>query len=230
MISRVADHCFWFGRYLERAESTARVLHVTNNLVLDAELPAQQCWLPVVIVSGERAHFFAKYGEEAASDGELVQEYMTWAEDNLTCIQFSITAARDNARSIREVLSLEAWQTVNELYLWIHGPEARAVYARSRYDFYRRVRESIQLILGLLRSTMLHDTPLDFIWLGVMLERVGQTARVLDVHHHTFTNLPSRNPIVETALWLSLLRACSGFEPFMKRHQAGSPAARWLRS
>jgi uncharacterized alpha-E superfamily protein len=219
MISRVADHCFWFGRYLERAESAARVLHVTNNLALDAELPPQQCWLPVVIVSGEREQFLAKHGEEAASDGEIVQEYLTWADDNLTSLIRSVSAARENARSIREVVSLEAFQTINELYLWIHGPEARATYARNRYEFYRHIRQASQLVLGLLRSTMLHDTPLDFIWLGTMLERVGQTARVLDVHHHAFTTLPARHQIIETALWLSLLRACSGFEPFMKRSQ-----------
>jgi uncharacterized alpha-E superfamily protein len=78
---------------------------------------------------------------------------------------------------------------------------------------------------------MLHDTPLDFIWLGVMLERVGQTARVLDVHHHAFTNLPRRQEVIETALWLSLLRACSGYEPFMKRNQGkvnGDAVARFL--
>ena len=55
VISRVADHCFWFGRYVERAESTARVLQVTRTLALDAELPPLQCWRPVVIVSGEGA-------------------------------------------------------------------------------------------------------------------------------------------------------------------------------
>jgi uncharacterized alpha-E superfamily protein len=65
---------------------------------------------------------------------------------------------------------------------------------------------------------MLHDEPLDFVWLGVLLERVNQTARMLDVHHHSTTNLPSRrNEIVETALWLSLLRALSGSEAYMKR-------------
>ena len=76
----------------------------------------------------------------------------------------------------------------------------------------------MQLSLGLLRSTMLHELPLDFIWLGVMLERVGQTARTLDVHHHALSGLSTRHQVVDTAVWLSLLRACSGFEPFMKRH------------
>ena len=218
MISRVADHCFWFGRYLERAESAARLLHVTGNLSLDGEVTPEQCWLPVVIVSGEKDHFFAKHGPGAANDGEIVQQYMIWDEDNLTCILRSIAAARENARSIREVVSLEAWETINELHLWMSSPETAAEYDRDRFGFYRRIRSGVQLCLGLLRSTMLHDAPLDFIWLGVMLERVGQTARVLDVHHHALTNLPDREEVVETALWLSLLRACSGFEPFMKRN------------
>jgi uncharacterized alpha-E superfamily protein len=66
---------------------------------------------------------------------------------------------------------------------------------------------------------MLHDEALDFIWLGVLLERVSQTARTLDVHYHAFSLLPERHEVVLTALWLSLLRALSGSEPFMKRHQ-----------
>src|SRR5262249_52650531 len=86
-----------------------------------------------------------------------------------------------------------------------------------------------QLCLGLLRSTMLHDTPLDFIWLGVLLERVGQTARLLDVHHHAFSG--GAHQVVETAVWLTLLRACSGVEPFLKAHAghvSGTTVARFL--
>jgi uncharacterized alpha-E superfamily protein len=220
VISRVADHCFWFGRYLERTESTARALAVTSHLALDTELSPLQCWLPVIIVSGEEARFTAEFGAEAAADGEVVQEYMAWNETNLNSIRRTVAAARDNVRSIREVVSLEAWETLNELHLWLKSEAARAEYEGHRYGFYRRVRESTQLCLGLLRSTMLHDTPLDFIWLGVLLERTGQTARMLDVHHHALLQLPEpHHPILETALWLSLLRACSGFEPFMKRSQ-----------
>ncbi|WP_437294925.1 alpha-E domain-containing protein [Sorangium sp. So ce426] len=235
MISRVADHCFWFGRYLERTENMARILAVTQNLALDAEIPAHQCWLPVIIVAGQKAHFGAEHGEEAAADGELVQRYMSFDEDNPTSLRRSISAARWNARSIREVVSLEVWETVNELHLWVNSDEAREEFRSSRYAFYRRVRQLTQLCLGLTQSTMLNDTPLDFIWLGVLLERVGQTARTLDVHHHALTHLPPPPPsemsaqaqgalrrqhrVVETALWLSLLRACSGFEPFMKLNQ-----------
>jgi uncharacterized alpha-E superfamily protein len=224
VISRVADHCFWFGRYVERAEATARLLAATQSLALDAELEPEHCWRPVVVVSGEEKHFRARLAGDSDDDpvwgdGERVQEFMTWDQDAGVSIAGSVGGARWNASAIRDVVSLEAWETVNELHLWLAGDAARADFRDHRDTFYRRVRSGTQLTLGLLRSTMLHDEPLDFIWLGVLLERVSQTARTLDVHHHAFTALPRRHEVVETALWLSLLRSLSGFEAFMKKHQ-----------
>lgn len=225
MISRVADHCFWFGRYLERAESTARVLAVTQHLALDAELTPPECWRPVLVAFGQEPQFVERHGHGAAGDGEAVQRYMSFDEENQASLRRSIAAARDNARSIREVVSLEVWETVNELHLWASREAAENDWAGDRYGFYRKVRQHVQLALGLTQSTMLHDTPLDFIWLGLMLERIGQTARTLDVHHLAFAEATGAGApalgrqVVETALWLSLLRACSGFEPFMKVNQ-----------
>jgi uncharacterized alpha-E superfamily protein len=222
VISRIADHCFWFGRYVERAESTARTLAASMSLALDAELPPAQVWRPVVVISGEELRFLDRIagGDDdhaAWGDAELVQRFMVWDEDNGVSLQRSITGARWNASSIREVLSLEAWEATNELHLWIRDPVTHIQYTHHRDAFYRQIRRSTQLTLGLLRSTMLHDEPLDFVWLGVLLERVSQTARMLDVHHHAFTSLPRRHELVETALWLSLLRALSGSEAYLKR-------------
>jgi uncharacterized alpha-E superfamily protein len=217
MISRVADHCFWLGRYLERAESMARVLGVSRNLALDAGLNPRHVWLPVIIVAGEEERFHARAGAEAA-DGERVQEYLAWDEENPCSLRRSLAAARDNARSIREVVSLEAWEAVNALYLWVGSPRARAEWSDDRHAFYRRIRTSAQSIHGIVRGTMLHDDALHFLELGMALERAGQTARILDVHHHAFRQLGAHE-VVETALWLALLRACSGFEPFMKLHR-----------
>ena len=222
MISRVADHCFWFGRYVERAEAAARMLAASVSLALDAELPNEQVWRPVIVVSGEEDQFRTRIAGDddehpAWGDGEIVQRFMVWDEEAIVSIARSVSGARWNARSIRDVLSLEAWETANELHLWMRDPVAQATYANHREAFYQHVRRSTQLTLGLLRSTMLHDEPLDFIWLGVLLERVSQTARMLDVHHHAFTNLPRRHEVVETALWLSLLRALSGSEAYLKR-------------
>jgi uncharacterized alpha-E superfamily protein len=230
VISRVADHCFWFGRYVERSESMARMLAATAQLALDAELPAARLWRPVVVVSGEedafRARVAASSDDHAAwGDGELVQRFMTWDDDHGVSLARSLRGARENARSIREVLSHEAWEAINEVHLWLGSDVAQQQYAHHRDGFYQQVRRATQLTLGLLRSTMLHDEPLDFVWLGVLLERVSQTARMLDVHHHAFgieAASEARAPhgaheIVDTALWLSLLRALSGSEAFLKR-------------
>jgi uncharacterized alpha-E superfamily protein len=235
MITRVADHCFWLGRYLERTESVARQLQVTGTIALDAEVDPARVWRPIVIVAGQESDFTARHGRDALGDGEVVQRYLTFDPDDPVSLTSSILCARENARSVREVVSLEVWQTINELYVWFDGEvrasakrggrtehpgeERASLFDESRDAFYGRIRQATQLALGLLRSTMLHDTPLDFIWLGVVLERVSQTARLLDVQHLTLLEDTAKHPVIETALWLSLLRACSGFEAFMKRNR-----------
>jgi uncharacterized alpha-E superfamily protein len=220
VISRVAEQLFWLGRYLERAESTARALSVTRNLALDGELGPRQAWLPPVVVFGEEARFRTRQGDAAFEDGEAVQRYLTWEEDAASITQ-AVRAARENARSMREVVSLETWEAVNELHLWLAGPGAGA-WAQDRHGFYRHVRDGVQRTLGVVHGTMLHDDAFDFLFLGLMLERAGQTARTLDVHHHA---VAGAHAVVETAVWLALLRACSGFEAYMKRFQGQAAAA-----
>jgi len=191
MISRVADSCFWFGRYLERTESMARLLQVTANLALDGDLTSLQCWHPVLISVGEEAAFIERHGQSALADGERVQAHLALDPDVGVSLERSIAAARENARSIREVISLEAWESINELYLWVHSEAARQAWTENRYEFYRRIRSETQLCLGLLRGTMLHDEPLYFAWLGVLPERTGPTARTPDVHHPAFPHVPA---------------------------------------
>ena len=215
---------------MDRAESTARLLQATRSLVFDADIPVTQCWQPLVIVSGEYPAFLDRLGPEQTGNGEEVQHYMTWDLESQVSLRRSVQAARESARVIRDVLSLDAWEEINELHLWLGSNEAQSLYRENREQFYRRVRKATQLVMGLIRSTMLHDTPMSFLWLGAMLERVGQTARILDMHPHTLLREGRRqggpgavregdDSIVEVALWLSLLKACSGQEAFLKRHQ-----------
>ena len=110
MISRVADHCFWFGRYIERAEATTRMLAASLSLALDAELPPAQVWRPVIVVSGEESGFASRIAGDddehpAWGDGEAIQRFLVWDEDSGVSLVRSIQGMRSNARSIREVLS-----------------------------------------------------------------------------------------------------------------------------
>src|SRR6266581_5429133 len=133
MISRVAEHCFWMSRYLERSENTARVLDVNRTLLLDFDVPTEQQWKPLLIISG--IHDFADH-----SNAEAVQHHLTWDMDNPTSIACSIAYARENARIIREVVSADMWERINYYYLWLQGIAGHEVYDRDRNDFYSRIK------------------------------------------------------------------------------------------
>ncbi|NBO92719.1 MAG: alpha-E domain-containing protein [Planctomycetia bacterium] len=215
MISRVAEHCFWMARYLERAEDTARILDVNQTLLLDYHVPMEQQWRPVLIISG----IYDMPGEPQA---ETVQDYMTWEASNLCSIASSLAAARENARIIREVISAEMWERLNYYHLWMQGSAARQLYENSRCDFYSEIRRINQLIHGIADGTMSHDEPWSFFQLGTYLERACQTARILDVKYHMGMRGGDKvqdadaTP-VDNAHWVAILTSCSGYEPFHKK-------------
>jgi len=228
LISRVAESCFWLNRYMERVEVMSRILGVNLAFQLDADLEEGERWRPLVIVTGQEVDFLARTDAARIDDAETVQEYLTWSEDNPSSLRASLRAARDNARTIRETISLEMWETLNDLWIWLGEREARRLYRADRSAFYMRLRNQCLLFHGVAQGTMLHEDPFEFMRLGTALERVGQTARVLDVKHHSVG--PTSEPAdeespAEVAQWLAVLRFCSGVEPFLKRHTASPSGA-----
>src|SRR6266446_1674178 len=214
MISRVAEHCYWMARYLERVENTARVLDVNQTLLLDFEVPLEQQWRPLLIISGI-------HDMPGEANAETVQYYMTWEEKNHSSIATSLGAARENARIIREVISADMWARMNYYHLWFQGPSARSLYDQSRSDFYSQIKRINQLIHGISDGTMSHGEAWEFFQLGKFLERACQTARILDVKYHIL--LPTVQDIgtpVDNAHWGAILTSCSGYEPFHKKHRA----------
>lgn len=225
MISRVAGSCFWLHRYVERAESMARLLRVNSRYLLDVDVPEIERWHPLVIVSGEQERF-AEIAPGKMNDPEAVQEYLTWDSRNPVSILESVRWARENARTTREVISLEMWEQLNGFWHWLTAERARRLFVRDRDAFYQRVKEAADLFQGLTESTLLDEEPLDFMRLGMFLERAAQTARILDVKHHTFGPEQSgEESPVELAQWMALLHSCSAAEPFLKRSR-GVPAGR----
>src|SRR3989442_7813514 len=194
MISRVADTCFWSGRYLERTESTARLIQVTASLALDSELTPQQCWQRVVITAGEQERFTQLCGPFAAADGDAVQRYLTLDERVPVSLRRSVAAARENARSSRDVISLEAWEIVNELYLYLESATAREDFEDHPYGFYRRGRPRAQLCPGVPRAAPLHHTPPSLSLVRVPLPRVRPTPRHLRLPVHTLLSPQSGRP------------------------------------
>lgn len=217
MISRVAGNCFWMHRYVERVENTARMLQVNGAFVLDVQLPDAQRWRPFLIVAGEQPRFDELFGAGKAHDGEVVQEYLTWDERCPSSILTALGWARENARTIRETISLEMWESLNEAWLWMKEGSARKLYQRDRHTFYNRVKDICLLFNGICHNTILNAEPFDFMRLGMLLERAGQTGRILDVKYHTFGREQGADETAgEVAQWLALLRSCAAFDPFLK--------------
>ena len=211
MMSRVAEHCFWMSRYLERAENTARMLEVNRTLLLDFEAPVHQQWRPLLIISGV---------DDLAGDAEseTVQQCLTWQLENPGSVASSLAAARENARIIREVISADMWERINFYHLWMQGPAARSLYEHNRSEFYAQIKRINQLIHGISEGTMSHGEAWEFFRLGMHLERACQTARILDVKYHIL--LPTPQDVgtpVDNVHWVAILASCSGYEPYHKQ-------------
>jgi len=214
-------------RYVERCDTVARVLRIHSGMVLDTVLPRARAWRPLLIVEGEEPTFVERLGSAATGDGEAVQRYLTWEEDCPVSILSSLRMARENARTIRETISLEMWNALNDFWLWMCESASRKTYERQRQAFYEDVSNRCHLFEGISHNTMLHEEPFDFMKLGLNLERAGQTARVLDLQYHALSggaSLP--NEAVGAAEWIAILRTRAAYEPFFKkvRGTLGGPA------
>jgi len=232
VISRVADSCFWLTRYLERVDTWSRLLEVTSGFSMDIDLETSGRWRPLVVVVGQEQDFLARVGADEIENGDVVQEYLVWDRGHSCSLYSSMRAVRENARTIREAMSVEMWEAVNDSWLWLNSRSARRLYERERGAFYQRLSSSCMLFHGICYSTMLHHDPFTFMKLGRAVERVGQTARIVDVRHHSLQDRPEGDELAsDAARWLAILRSCSAYEPFFKRADNvlnGSAVARFL--
>jgi uncharacterized alpha-E superfamily protein len=231
MISRVAEHCFWLHRYVERAESTARMMSVNRVVILDAEIHEAKRWKPLIAALGEDERFERLVGADSYDNDKRAEEYLTWSSDNPSSIVSSLAAARENARTTREVISREMWETLNTVWQWLAGSDARKLYRRDRLEFYERIRGVCTSFQGHCHNTMLHDEPFDFMRLGMLMERSNQTVRAMQMKSHWLVS--SRRPAVESpmesAQWMALLRSCAAVEPFFKRNSSAPTGPRVAR-
>ncbi len=213
MLSRVAESLFWMSRYVERAENVARFLAVNDYLALD--LPGDiDIWKPLVNAADDTA-LFEELFDEVNPDN--VAAFMSSCTRNPNSILSSIQAARSNARSVREFITLEMWEELNGLYLMLRSlPPDTRIPAHRLNDVIRYC----QLLFGITDATMSHGEGWEFTRMGRALERADKTSRIMDVRN--FLLLPSgpanARPY-DDILWAALLRSISGLEMYRKQHR-----------
>ena len=219
LLSRVADSLYWMARYIERAENVARFIGVNLHLMLDLPSDEKQ-WQPIVATTGDAHVFRERYG---AATQDSVIEFLARDASNPNSVYSCIRAAREDARSVREIISSEMWEQVNALYLQVRDAQGLAPDALPSY-FYE-VRMACDQFQGVTDSTMTHNEAWHFIGLGRTLERADKTTRLLDVKY--FILLPSVSDVgtpYDEVQWAAVLKSVSGFEMYRKSHGRIAPA------
>ena len=220
LLSRVADAVYWMSRYIERAENVARFLDVNYNLMLDLPHDFAGQWQPIVDTTGDRAIFQQRYGSATRRN---VMRFLAFDPEYRNSIYSCVTAARENARSVRETISSEMWEQINALYLML-AEESRRPVPEILPEFCRAVRMACHLFQGITHGTMSHNEAWQFIALGRRLERADKTTRLLDVKY--FILLPSVADVgtpYDDVQWSAVLKSVSGFEMYRKKHGRIAP-------
>ncbi|GGZ38508.1 hypothetical protein GCM10007049_34570 [Echinicola pacifica] len=217
MLSRVANSIYWLGRYLERAENYARFIDVNFNLMLDLPPGMKAQWEPLILATGDHEMYLKN---KTTFDKRSVIFFMALDRNNPNSIISSITNARENARIIRENLSKETWEKINELYHFLIRYNERKIWDnKDPRSFFEQIKVQIQLLYGLADSTVARTEGWYFRTLGMYLERADKTSRVLDVKYHTL--LPSPKEVggpLDFLHWTALLKSVSSFNTYRKMY------------
>jgi uncharacterized alpha-E superfamily protein len=190
MLSRVADALYWTSRYVERAENVARFIDVSLNLMLESS-GHERDWASLVHTTGDQEFFEKKYGQATPVN---VTQFLTFDEEYSSSILSSVSRARENARSVRDVISREMWQELNEFYLMVlHAQTARpGAQPEDLIDFCARVKRAGIYFEGVTNATLSRGEAFHFAHLGRMLERADKTSRILDVKYFMLASAQSK--------------------------------------
>src|SRR6056297_883192 len=216
MLSRVAECIYWMSRQVERAENLARFLEVTYEFTLDQPENLVNPWEALVRVTADEAYFKARYGQPTDAN---VGRFLAFDEGYSNSMLSSLRMARENARSVRESLSSEVFEQVNEFYHRVQDAAAQESL-QSPNDFLNDVRLLAIQWSGVLDSTMPQDDGWHFFNIGRMLERADKTSRILDVKY--FNQLPVVSDVgtaVDDLQWAALLKAISGIEAYRRKYR-----------
>ncbi|MGH7321474.1 MAG: alpha-E domain-containing protein, partial [Candidatus Rokuibacteriota bacterium] len=217
MLSRVAEACFWMGRYIERAENVARILDVNYHGVIENSAPeAEPSWWSVVATTGDAAEFFRHYPRPTERH---VTEFLALDPGNPNSVASCVKAARENARRIRDRVSSETWEELNRFYHVVSRQTIDLVMQDGPYAFCRTVRNGSHLLAGVIDNTMPHDEGWQFLRAGRFLERAGMTARILDSQAALLTRQVVGPDYAATHRWIAVLKSASAYEAHRKSHR-----------
>jgi len=222
LLARYADCIFWLARYVERAENLARILDVNETFSRDSR--GGQNWRSIVQLNSDEERFFA--GHDAAAAHNVVNFYVVDG-DNPTSIVSTIRYARENARTLRPLISTEMWVQLNVFYNRLTELRTEDLAPGNLAALFAMIKEGCQTHTGITEGTFFRDQGWYFYQIGRYIERADQTTRLLDIKYHLL--LPSPSDVgspVDVSQWNALLRSAAGYHAYRRLHAASTTPAR----
>lgn len=235
MLARLAENLFWAGRYVERAEDATRMVDVTYHTLLESTSgEVATSWAQLLDV----LHLRSAYGERPIEPARVI-EFLVFDRDNPSSITTSVLRARENARSVRELISSELWTAINELHLGLGSRDLHQDLAHQPYELFGTIRRECMSIYGVASETMPRDDAWRFMALGRVLERAEMTCRLIDVRYQLLEEIagPSRRLAADGPErprgpdradfhdWVAVLKSASAFEAYRRRYRASMDPA-----
>ena len=222
LLARYAEAAFWMARYMERAENLARILDVTETFTSDE--PGDPNWLAIIQINVDEERFFD--GRDRA-DGDQVMNFYALDRDNPTSIASAVASARENARTLRPLISTEMWSQLNTFHGWLSGQRREDLRRTGLSRFCGAVKEGCQAHTGIIEGTFYRDQGWYFYQLGKYLERADQTTRLVDIKYHSLLPTPQHvGTAVDEAGWNAVLRSASGYHAYRRVHPRGMQPAK----
>jgi uncharacterized alpha-E superfamily protein len=230
MLSRVADSVYWMNRQIERAENVARAVETTLDLALDGTISPGRLWNALVCTFGDESDFWARFG---LADQANVISFLAFDQANPNSIACCLQAARENARTVRDMISTPMWEEINKAHLYVRSAAAANAEIDHPREFLDDVKRASQLITGVADATMSHGEAWHFARMGRLIERADKTSRVLDVEHYfqpaaariapPASGTAADDETEEVAVqWSAVLESASALEMYRKVHGAVS--------
>jgi uncharacterized alpha-E superfamily protein len=220
MLSRVADSIYWMNRQIERAENLARAAETTLDLALDGTISHGRLWNALVCTFGDEADFWPRYG---LANQDNVITFLAFDTLNHNSISSCLQAARENARTIRDLISSPMWEEINKAHLFVRSAASGGAHLHNPREFLDEVKRASQLITGVTDATMSHGEAWHFARMGRLIERADKTSRVLDVEHY-FNPAALDDAVAQVGdaadavQWSAVLESASALEMYRKQY------------
>ena len=223
MLSRIADSLYWMSRQLERVDNTARIIDINLVYMLEAEegTSEETQWRPLLGIVDAEAAYEEKHPDETVTAQRVIQ-FLTQDKSNPGSLYNSLRFARENARVVRDRISNEMWEAINEFWLQVDRHLKSPLVPWRAAEFYDYVRREVALFHGLTQNSMIRGEPYGFTVLGTLQERADMTSRILDVRYHLLLpDLALVGSPLDYYQWGALLKSLSGFEAYRRRYHGG---------